>query len=443
MTPACYEYNGKEYWMAECTSLREWKVGDRPSFLSGAKPRIISLENCEKSSPAHVSASLNSPLIPSSISITLSSENSSLGEKESALMISGSISPAYPREQVVMYVAQNEPKYNNFGTVFTDNLGNYSFTWNFTKTGTYYIRTSWDGFSNYAGSDSETLTVFRLSQPLGEVENSEYYGPDYALARANAAGYNNFVNQDTEEFLKSILSGTGVSLSGEFITFGNEQTITILKDEPQTMTIPAHEQRIYLGRGRGILTVIIPEQTITITVPTKQITNKYLGFILERNDGNNYSVTVRTLYDSDLSQMVSPVIGNNTTFMNASMGTEKNTWYNVVAKISEDEITAALYDKNSTLLKSVETKDNATRTVEFGILMACKTDTVVAFKNLKVETLDQSNRPVGEDYIPVNALEVLAPYIGLIILLAVAFTTVAYVKKRKRTRSVNHSLSFN
>jgi hypothetical protein len=40
--------------------------------------------------------------------------------------------------------------------------------------------------------------------------------------------------------------------------------------------------------------------------------------------------------------------------------------------------------------------------------------------------------PVGDTYIPVKKLELLAPYIGLTILLAIAITTVVYVKKRKR-----------
>ena len=40
--------------------------------------------------------------------------------------------------------------------------------------------------------------------------------------------------------------------------------------------------------------------------------------------------------------------------------------------------------------------------------------------------------PVGGIYIPVNKLELLASYIGLTILLAVAVVTVAYVKKKKK-----------
>ena len=129
--------------------------------------------------------------------------------------------------------------------------------------------------------------------------------------------------------------------------------------------------------------------------------------------------------------------------MNASMSTRENTWYKVVARISEDEITAELYDKNGTLLKSIATRDDAISISEFGILMANNADKAIAFKNLKVETLDQPTPPVDGNQIPVNGLELLAPYIGLTILLAVVVTTVAYVKKRKRARSVNYSFSFN
>jgi hypothetical protein len=44
---------------------------------------------------------------------------------------------------------------------------------------------------------------------------------------------------------------------------------------------------------------------------------------------------------------------------------------------------------------------------------------------------------VGGTYIPVNKFELLAPYIGLTILLAVAVSTVGYVKKRKRHTEIN------
>jgi len=45
--------------------------------------------------------------------------------------------------------------------------------------------------------------------------------------------------------------------------------------------------------------------------------------------------------------------------------------------------------------------------------------------------------PVGGVWIPVNKLELLAPYIGLAILLAVAVIIVGYVKKRKRNTEIS------
>ncbi|MDH5266593.1 MAG: Ig-like domain-containing protein [Candidatus Bathyarchaeota archaeon] len=404
-TPKGYEYDGKKYWVAECTSQADWKVGDQPSSLADANALIISLENCEKSSPAHVSSSLNSPLTPSSITINLSLEPSNFEERARTLKISGSISPAYPWQRVVMYVSQDGYSSNTFETVFTDHLGNYSFNWNFTSTGTYYIRTSWNGVSNYAGSDSETLTVFvGFYQPLVEFEVPEYYwdaGPEYASALASAAAYNILVSQGVKEFLEINLLGDGVFLSGEFIILRSEETIT---RSEQTITIPGYEQTLRMPRSRQTMIITIPEQKTTIP-SYKQTTDKNLGFILRHNGGNNYSVSVRRLDDYDMSQTTKQIDGNDTAFINASMGTTENTWYKVVAKMSKDETTAELYDKNGTLIRSIATRDDAISISELGILMAYDPDTVIAFKNLKIETLDQPTPPVSDNQIPENRFE--------------------------------------
>jgi len=50
-------------------------------------------------------------------------------------------------------------------------------------------------------------------------------------------------------------------------------------------------------------------------------------------------------------------------------------------------------------------------------------------------TSTSPSTPVGGIYIPINKLELLAPYIGLTTLLAVAVVTVVYVKKRKRHKN--------
>lgn len=413
MSPVCYEYNNKTYWMAECTSKGEWKVGDRPELLVGATPQIISLEKCEKSSPAQVSSSLDSPLIPSHTSITVSSHISSAENGTRTLRISGSISPSCLGKSVVMYVSKDGSSFDISRTVVTDSFGKYSFTWDSISTGTYYIRTSWSGSSNYAGSDSETLTVFVGPESFVQFETPDY---NYILGRPVAAPAESRNMQGIEEFLSSNLTGTGVLITGKFIILRSEKTISNL--QTKTITIPRSEKTIRLARKT--IKISIPERTITITSPIdiplgmkplilpdnfSQTINNQFGFILQRIGENNYSVDVRGLDYYDIHQITKLSYENTATFMNASMVVRENTWYNMVARMSEDEITAELFDANDARLKNIEIKENAAKISEFGIILTNSTDAVIAFKNLTVEILDQSGHPISGNNISVGILE--------------------------------------
>jgi hypothetical protein len=305
-------------------------------------------------------------------------------------------------------------------------MGNYSFTWNFNSTGTYYIRTSWSDFSNYAGSDSEKLTVYVGFYPQFSEEGTPVYY-DGAGGANSMISYGLIVNQAGKEFLKSNLTGTDVLLSGEIILLKNNQT-TVPKGE-QTITIPASRRVIRIPGSRRTFTILTGEQTITI--PSEQTPNNQLGFILNYNGGNNYNASVRVLGDSDISQITKQADDNNTAFMNASRSTRENTWYKVMARISAGAVTAELYSENGTLLEKTA-RDNAVNASESSILITYDADTVIAFKNLKAETLDQPSQRGDGSQIPENELELSAPYIGVAILLAVAIAAIAYVKERKR-----------
>ena len=442
MTSASYKYNNKTYWMAECTSLGDWKVGDRPDLLANAEPQIISLEDCEKTSPAHVSSKLGGPLNSSSISINLSSIPSNISDNERTLIISGSISPSYANETVVAYFSQEGISYNACRTE-TDYWGNYSFSWNFTSTGTYYIRTSWSGNSDCAGADSEVLTVF-IGFPESLVQ-FEALGYNYIFGRAYIAAHELRIRQGVEDFLNIQLSGTGVLLTGEFIILRSEQTISSV--QTRTITIPRSEQTIRLGRGR--ITIQIPEQTITMPTdipkgmqPLKlpddfdlTINNKF-GFILQNNVGDNYSVSVIGMDDYDMAQ-INQLGENRIAFMNASTNIKEDTWYKVVARISEDEITANLHDMNGTLLESMTIAHDKIDINELVILITNNTDRAVAFKDLKVETLNKTTQPPEGDEKAANGSELLAPYVNLAILLVATFAAVVYVKIRRQVRDKN------
>jgi hypothetical protein len=372
------------------------------------KPWIISLENSEKSSPAHVSSKLDSSLTPSSISINLSSDPLDIGDQERTLTISGSISPAYPNESVAVYFSQDRISYNACRTE-TDNWGNYSFSWNLTSTGTYYIRTSWSGNLDCAGADSEILTVF-VGFPASLIQ-FEGPGYNYIYGRLGAAAYEVRIRRGIEEFLSIDLSGTGVLLTGEFIILRSGQTIS--SGQTQTITIPLGAQPLRL-----------PDDL-------DQTTNNQFGFILKNNGGNNYSISIRGMDYNDISQ-IKQLEGNGTVFMNASTCIRENTWYKVVARMSEDEIIAELHDINGTLLELVAIRDNAIDISEFALLVANNTDSAVAFKNLNVETLNHPTQlPEGNEN-AVDERDLLAPYVTFTILLATIFAAVIYVKKRKK-----------
>jgi len=415
LQPTGYEFDGKTYWIAECTPATEWKVGDVPPLLDGEQPWIISLENSEKSSPAHVSSKLGSPLNSSSISINLSSDPLDISYHERTLTLSGSISPAYPNETVSVYFSQDGISYSACKTE-TGYWGNYSFSWSLNSTGTYYVRTSWSGNSDCAGADSELLTVFLgFPQSLIQFKGPGYY---YTYGRAYVAYHELRVRQGVEDFLDVQLSGTGVLLTGEFIILKSGQMITV----PRIGETNERVEKIEIPKSF---------QPLRLPDDIEQTTNNQFGFILRNSGGNNYTLNVRGLDDYDVAEL-NQLSGNGTTFMNTTAAISENTWYKVVAKISEDEITAELHDTNGTLIESIVTTDDAINANELVVLLTENTDRAVAFKNLSVETLNQTTQPDEGDEKAVNGVESLAPYVTFLILVATIFAAAVYVKKRKR-----------
>jgi hypothetical protein len=238
----------------------------------------------------------------------------------------------------------------------------------------------------------------------------QFEGPGYNYIldfNPIAAAYTIRDAQGVREFLDINLSGTGILFAGEFIVLRSERTITSM----QTLAVSTGMQRIRLPDG---LTM-----------------NDQFGFILRNDGGDNYSANVRGLDDYDISQIT---LDENGTLMNASAVTTENTWYKVVAKMSEDEVTAELSDVNGTLLENTATRDDAMSINEFGILMTNNTDKVIVFKNLKVETLNQPIQPLEVKENALNEYELLSPYINLATLLGAAFAAVVYVKKRKKVQ---------
>ena len=418
MMPSGIDYNNKTYWVAECTSLADWAVGDRPEILAHDKPQVISLANCEKKSPASISSSLNSPMQPSSISINLSTGYSNVSGNVRAINISGSISPAFPNETVAFYVCQ--PGYSPSAFVATtDEFGNYTLPWNVTLSGTYIIKASWSGSFNYSSSDSEALTVFVGAQ-------SQAYFP----------GYFALLNQGAKEFLNSNLTGTDVVLSGEFMILSDGHEVI---PNETTITIPAHQRFFRWSGSRQMIVIQVPEETVTI--PGVEQLNGQFGFMLERSGEDNYTARVKLLTNDDVSQITQSLDDSKAMYMNASSVATKNVWHKAIAKVSGDEVAVGVYDENGTRLDDMTKSTTSTGFGELGILMTYPVGQVLAFKNLKVEALSQNPTPITENQAQGNGIEFLFPYIRISLLLAGTAMAIVCLKERKEINKHSNGVS--
>jgi hypothetical protein len=258
------------------------------------------------------------------------------------------------------------------------------------------------------------------------VELADYdgAGPEDFSDRA-ALNYKIFASQGSEEFLKNNLTGENVLLSGEFMMLSNGEPI-VTSTVKKIVTVPSTELLLTLPGRR---TMVIPRMVTTLT-ESEQTVYSQCGFILRNDGGDNYTASVKVVED-DTAQTTAQ-IEDSSAFLNASMDTRENTWYKVIAKINEDKRITELYDSNGTLIKNAETSKDPLNSGEFGVLLSYDINTVIAFKNLKAETLNQSTQPASEKNVSATQPKIPASYVGLTILLAVTVAAIAIVKERKR-----------
>jgi hypothetical protein len=153
-------YNNIRYYVAECTGgnwQTGWRVGENPASLQQASAQVITLENSEQIAPGQVSASYQT-LEPSSITIVASSTFLIQG---TTVALSGQLSPTLQDKTIVIYLRTSSSQWTALSTVTTDASGKFSYTWNPTESGIFYVRVGWSGDTNHAGADSriETITV--------------------------------------------------------------------------------------------------------------------------------------------------------------------------------------------------------------------------------------------------------------------------------------------
>jgi hypothetical protein len=393
--PFYHEHKGKKYFTVE-TVGDFWKVGDQPEGLQDIKPTTISLEDHQIISPLQISSNLESPLLPSSISMNLIHNYLEEKEEGPVLNVSGSISPKYPNQPVFLNIIHNSFRsFNIFKTVKTNEVGNYSFIWNFNSSGSYTIQASWNGLQKYAGSVSEKFTFYiGLSQELDdyEVNNSVYIGQKIVPTTGlNSSGSRILEFQSSRKIIEKNFTKTNVLLSAEFIMIRNNESIS----SEQKLTIPSYEYTIFNRKGNT--TKIIPEKTVIIP-NYRQRMNNHLEFKISQDDRKNYSSSVSILSDYDFSQIVD---NPDSLFFHLPQFLEENKWYRIRAEIMEDKIFLKLFDQNITYFSEIISLDYNIQD-EHRILLKYEPDSIIVMKEFKIKNLDQQN---CEDEIKVNLFD--------------------------------------
>ncbi len=158
------DYGGTRYYMAECTGgdwQNGWRIGECPPELEGAQITVVTLEDCEEIAPGQVSSSFGTT---ESSAISLSASSNIVMEGND-VVISGRISISNSTETVMLYAATGG-RWFPIGAVKSNSNGLYMFTWRPTLWGQYHLKASWSGNDEYAGADSQTISVYVVPKSL-------------------------------------------------------------------------------------------------------------------------------------------------------------------------------------------------------------------------------------------------------------------------------------
>ncbi len=394
-----FEYNDKKYFTVE-TIADYWKVGDQPEGLVGIEPIIISLENFDNTSFLQISANLDSPLLPSLISLNLVSDFLKVKEGETFINVSGSISPEYPNQLVFINIVYDSFfSYDIIRSVTTDEFGIYSFVWSFNSSGLYSFQTSWNGFQRYAGSVSDKLSFYvGLSQLLEnhEVPGTLMIGSQIIPTVGLTFSGNRIIEQHySRKIFEKNFSETNILFDAEFFILRNNKSIS----SEQKITIPSYE---YTGfNRRNSITITVPEKIILIP-NYKQDMNNHLEFTISKN-----SSSAIILSDYDVSQVID---NPDSLFFKTPQFSKENIWYKIVAEIIENRIFVKLFDEENVVYFSETLLIDQDTSFEFKILMKYEPDSILVLRNLHAENLDQENQSNEEIIGELNYLKFVSDY---------------------------------
>jgi hypothetical protein len=165
--------------------------------------------------------------------------------------------------------------------------------------------------------------------------------------------------------------------------------------------------------------------------------NNQFCLILESNLSNNYSLNFKGLNGYDMTNIVLYNEGG-TALVNATDSIKENTWYRITAVISDSGITTTIHDMSGAIIESKAVLCDATGANKMVLLIANSIDSAVAFKNLRIQTLNSVDQP-QESLKPTSPAGAI-PYlvISILLVLIVAAAIALYAKKKKNLAKEQH-----
>ena len=250
-----FSYNGRRYYMAECTGGNwewGWRVGECPDNVKGVTARIITLEKCEQSSPEHVTSNLNTSSSLSTLSLALSSSTT---VPDRSISIGGSILPMHPNVHVTIYVCLNSGSWNVLSTIKTDSNGEYSYLWTPKLSGTFSFRANWSGDMDHAGADSSvhTLTVIPLADMMIiEVQDASGKALVNATVIINCANGTFYTDESGRIYLHQTPYGNySVKVYWKGVNVGTE-TVNVTSGKTHTISCSVYNLTITVKNVLGI-----------------------------------------------------------------------------------------------------------------------------------------------------------------------------------------------
>jgi hypothetical protein len=379
------QYDNKTYWTAEATPKLDWKVGDQPSNVAYTPAEIVSVEDCEKLSPGQVSASLTNPTAVS-VALDVSSKTSN-DQTNRSIIISGSTEPKIPKNQITLYINKNGT-YTNITKTFTDENGTYTYLWNITSDGTYYITASvsCNGSTGYAGADSEPIAVFIGPESLLQFQEDTY---NYMLGLGIG-------EWDTRAYIgvKNYLdasAGTNSSFSYNFIVVQTGQSPSNI--ETKNIRVPASHYTIRFRNGtQQVIQVpakiyVAPEaiplglQPLRLPDDFNATINDEFCFVIQKDSQGNFTLKAQGLDDYEIEYIKNQK--ENTAFLNASDLIEPSTWYRVTTVTSNNKITAELQRGDGASIESINLS-SSNQSAQIVLLIANNLDSAIAVKGFQV-----------------------------------------------------------